>query len=170
MPDVKRLNEKKKADFLQHIREGVPILKAAKNVGISHTRFYEERYRDKEYDEAWKVAVTHGDKIKLARYEEEADRRAIEGYEKPVYQGGDLVGTETRYSDNLMMFRMKALAPEKYKDRYEATLQASVTVNVVEMYREASSQADQLRLEAEQKRLNGKGNGHANGNGHARSG
>lgn len=56
------------------------------------------------------------------RMEREADRRGLEGYEKAVWYKGEKVGTVNRFSDNLLMFRMKALHPE-HRDT------APVTVN-----------------------------------------
>lgn len=47
----------------------------------------------------------------LEKMEAEADRRGIEGVDKPVYYLGDQVGTYKVYSDNLLMFRMKKLDP-----------------------------------------------------------
>lgn len=52
--------------------------------------------------------------------EEEADRRGKNGVLRPVYQGGKRVGSIREFSDNLLMFRLKALDPEKYKDRVAA--------------------------------------------------
>ncbi|MGI9491390.1 MAG: hypothetical protein ACR2QF_03085 [Geminicoccaceae bacterium] len=145
-------------------------MRAAAKIGFSHTALYTRRHNDEEFAAGWDAALAMGDKVKLARLEQEADRRGIEGYEKPIYQGGELVGSEQRYSDTLMIVRMKALAPEKYKDRVDTTVTAEINVNVTADYRDAIKEADALRGQLEHKRANGKGNGHANGNGHARSG
>lgn len=53
--------------------------------------------------------------------EEEADRRGHDGVLKPVFQGGKLAGKVREYSDTLLIFRLKALAPEKYRERQEVT-------------------------------------------------
>lgn len=53
---------------------------------------------------------------------DEARRRAVEGVAEPVYQGGVLVGTKQRYSDNLLMFLTKQRDPS-FRDR--VTLEAS---------------------------------------------
>ena len=45
----------------------------------------------------------------------EAWRRAVKGVVKPIYYQGDIVGTVKEYSDNLLMFLMKAAMPE-YRD------------------------------------------------------
>ena len=41
-----------------------------------------------------------------------ADRRGYSGYPEPVFYEGVHVADRTRYSDQLLMFRLKALAPE----------------------------------------------------------
>lgn len=48
--------------------------------------------------------------------EREARRRAIDGWDEPVYQGGELVGTKRRFSDALLIFLMKGAMPDKYRD------------------------------------------------------
>ena len=48
--------------------------------------------------------------------EREAYRRAVKGVEKPVYRGGQLVGTIREYSDSLLMFLLRARRPELYRD------------------------------------------------------
>lgn len=51
--------------------------------------------------------------------EREARRRALAGSERPVFQGGRLVGTELVYSDRLLELLLKGSMPEKYKERHE---------------------------------------------------
>ena len=52
--------------------------------------------------------------------EAEAHRRAVEGVEEPVgWYRGKPGGTVRRYSDNLLMFLLKGVLPERYKDRME---------------------------------------------------
>jgi len=164
------LNPEKMQEFLNHVRGGMAVMKAAEKVKVSHQTLYNRRRENEEFAEQWEAALVESDKITVARLEQEADRRAIEGYEKPIYQGGELVGSEQRYSDTLLMFRLNGLASDKYRQRTEHTVQGEININVTEMYREAAKAADELRAKTEHKRLNGKGNGRANGNGHARTG
>ena len=49
---------------------------------------------------------------------DEADRRAKDGVLKPVFYKGEIVGSIPQYSDNLLMFRLKALRPDKYRERF----------------------------------------------------
>ena len=51
--------------------------------------------------------------MRMARdnLEAEAYRRAVEGVERPVYQGGRLVGTVREYSDSLLTIMLRARHP-----------------------------------------------------------
>lgn len=53
------------------------------------------------------------------RLEEEARRRAVDGTLKPVFQGGKEVGTIREFSDTLLIFLMKGVMPQKYRDNYK---------------------------------------------------
>ncbi len=64
----------------------------------------------------WEAAVQAG----VDRLEDEAVRRAARGYERPVFQGGVMVGTETCYSDALMALVLKGKRPSLYNtERHE---------------------------------------------------
>ncbi len=79
----------------------------------SHYRWLE---KDPEYREAFELAKEGAADI----LEAEAYRRAVEGVEKPVgWYKGKPGGTVRLYSDVLLMFLLKALRPEKYRERVE---------------------------------------------------
>jgi hypothetical protein len=84
---------------------------------VTDRTFYLWRRADPDFAAAAEAAV--------ARYveslEQEADRRAVEGVPRGIYYKGQLVATEREYSDSLLMFRLKALAPERYRERQEVT-------------------------------------------------
>ncbi len=46
--------------------------------------------------------------------EDEAMRRAIDGVEKPVFRGGEVVGHVRDYSDSMLMFLLKSRKPEVF--------------------------------------------------------
>lgn len=48
------------------------------------------------------------------RAEAELYRRGVEGVEKPVYQGGNLVGAEQEYSDGCLLAYLRARKPHRY--------------------------------------------------------
>ena len=55
------------------------------------------------------------------KLEREARRRAIEGVEEPVYQGGQLVGTKLVFSDNMLGLLLKGRRKKVFADRTEIT-------------------------------------------------
>jgi hypothetical protein len=74
---------------------------------------YDWRHADGAFRERWDEAVA----IAIERMEAEADRRAIEGTLEPVFYQGSECGHVRRYSDTLLIFRLKALDPAKYRER-----------------------------------------------------
>jgi hypothetical protein len=51
--------------------------------------------------------------------EDEAVRRAYHGNDRPVTFQGKVTDTFKEYSDNLLMFMLKARRPDKFKERFE---------------------------------------------------
>jgi len=53
--------------------------------------------------------------------EREAWRRATEGTDEPVFYKDAQCGAIKRYSDNLLMFLLCGMRPEKFRERFGAT-------------------------------------------------
>jgi len=62
--------------------------------------------------------------------EHEAYRRAVEGFERPVYQGGKLVGHERQYSDTLLCRLLEARRPSTWSRKYDVRSQITTTVKL----------------------------------------
>ncbi len=71
---------------------------------MSKTAVHLSRRRDEKFARAWDRALDSA----TDRLEQEAVRRAVDGVDEPVYQGGKKVGSITRYSDTLLIFLLKA--------------------------------------------------------------
>ena len=102
--------------FLARLAECGQVLKAGEAAGVDASNLYKERKRDKEFGQEWEEAID----IAMYGAETELRRRAVEGVDTPIYQGGKLVDTVKRYSDVLLMFMLKAHNPAKYRDNYRA--------------------------------------------------
>lgn len=63
------------------------------------------------------------------RLEQEIIRRAADGYLEPVYYQGKQVGTVRKFSDLLAIFALKAMRPEKYRERHDVAV--TVTAEMV---------------------------------------
>ena len=107
---------KKRAFLIAYAETGKKGL-AAELAGIDRSAIYQPGWRDDpEFQEALKYAREMAADI----LEEEVIRRAVEGVEEPVgWYKGKPGGTITRYSDNLLMFQLKSLRPDLYRDRVD---------------------------------------------------
>jgi hypothetical protein len=99
--------------FFGAIAGGQTISAAANAAGYSRRSVYDRRSADKSFQERWDDAVA----VAIERMEAEADRRAIEGTLEPVFYQGVECGQVRRFSDTLLIFRLKALRPEMYRER-----------------------------------------------------
>ncbi len=118
MANRTKLTPQKRQHFLKVLAATCNVKEAARDINVSRTQVYEARKRDVEFAAAWDNAIEEGaDALEL-----EARRRALEGVKEPVFYKGEVCGHVLRYSDTLLMFLLKAHRPEKYRERYEATI------------------------------------------------
>ncbi len=108
--NIHKPNQRK---FLAAYSEMGNITRATEEADISRQTHYNWMSQDPEYAEAFKKA----ERLAADKLEEEARRRAVEGIEEPVYQGGELVGSKMKYSDTLLIFLLKGNKPDKFADR-----------------------------------------------------
>lgn len=104
--------EERKRVFLEALRKEPNITAAARKAGWDRSTFYVKRAEDPEFARAWDAALEEA--VDLC--EAEAHRRAFKGTLKPVYQGGEQVGSIREYSDTLAIFLLKAHRPWKYRE------------------------------------------------------
>ncbi|CAH1521298.1 Whole genome shotgun sequence [Vibrio owensii] len=105
--------------FFEALDDGATIGEAAKIAGYSRRSIYDYSAEDPSF--AQQLDDSRMDIVE--RLEKEADRRAMEGVTdfKSIKTSKDQykVIPFVKYSDSLLMFRLKALAPEKYRDNYK---------------------------------------------------
>jgi hypothetical protein len=89
------------------------VTRSCKIAEVGRTTAYLWRNSDNDFAKAWDAALERG----TDALEDEAVRRGHEGTEKPVYQGGKLVGTVREYSDTMLTIMLKARRPDRFKDR-----------------------------------------------------
>ncbi len=109
-----RHGEGKKRAFLQHLARTGSVVEAASSAGFSDSYAHRVRKQDPAFAEAWDGAIRQYEARLVERGEREAARRGIDGWEEPVYQGGELVGHKRRYSDRLLLRTLEAHRPEKW--------------------------------------------------------
>lgn len=131
-----KLSAQRRRVFLDELARHGIVIRAARAASphagerAALKTFYNARERDPEFAEAWDNAIATATSV----VESELHRRAVEGYEEPVYQRGEKVGTVRRYSDRLLELRAKALLPH-YRERagdinVTATAQAAAVASV----------------------------------------
>jgi hypothetical protein len=123
-----KFDRRAREHFLAVLGETASPTRAAAAVGVSRTWAYAAREKDLEFRVAWDQAVD----LAMERLLEESYRRAVDGVEEPVVQGGRVVsvldpgtGEErpfsvTRYSDRLMEVLLKFRYPDQMADRLRA--------------------------------------------------
>jgi len=107
-----RLKNARQSAFLKAYAKCGVITRAAVMAKTQRRAHYTWMEEDPDYPELFREA--HEQAVDVL--ETEAVRRAVDGYEKPVWHDGVQVGTERKYSDTLLIFLMKGNKPEKYRD------------------------------------------------------
>jgi len=98
--------------FIAHLAACGIVNQAAKHIGASLEALYKLRHRPgaEEFAAAWDAAVDRG----VARIEDGALQRAIEGAERPIVSGGKLLGTYRVHNEALVMFLLRLRRPGRY--------------------------------------------------------
>ena len=112
------IRHKRKAGFLSAFSECGNVTLACKMAGIGRKTHYRWLEADHRYAEAFREA----EQAATDYLEAEAWRRAVEGVEKPAgWYKGKAGGSVREYSDTLLIFLLKGLRPDKYRERYQVT-------------------------------------------------
>jgi hypothetical protein len=118
-----RWTAQRQQQFLEYLAETGNVSRSTRLVGTSPARLYALRNNDPAFRQAWDEA----EQVAADRLEEEAWRRAVEGFDEPVVSGGKLVRDEDgnavmvrRYSDVLLIRLLQAHRPQKFDRRLPA--------------------------------------------------
>jgi len=107
---------KKRAFLCGYVLTGSKV-RAAEAANISAAVLYTPRWQE---DEAFQAAVARARIMSADVLEGEAHRRAVEGVERPVgWYMGEPGGYVREYSDILLMFILKGLLPDRYRERVD---------------------------------------------------
>jgi hypothetical protein len=117
--------------FLDSLANGLSVTGACNVAGIGRRTPYGWRAADREFWEAWSLAIEAGTDL----LEDEAWRRAVKGNEEPVVSMGKIVYTKDgealtihKQSDTLMALLLKGRRGDKFRERItsDVKLEASV--------------------------------------------
>ena len=103
-----------KRKFIQALSQTGNITFSARYAGVGCDTAYRHRRLNAKFARRWDDACEQSyDAMEL-----EARRRAVQGTERPIYHVGKKVGAVKEFSDNLLMFMLKASRPEKFRENY----------------------------------------------------
>lgn len=103
------------------------ILRACVAASVGRSTVYSEWMNSASFKELYDQAVEDAADV----LEEEARRRAVDGVNKPVFQGGKRVGVICEYSDALLMFLLKGKRPRVFRERMDHTHNGKLTLEQV---------------------------------------
>mgnify|MGYP001583741456 CR=1 FL=1 len=139
----------RKSAYLRAVSRTGNITRAADAARISRITHYDWMAGDPGFEPRFEEAM---DKY-LDSLEREADRRAVAGVRRAIYYQGKVVGYERVWSDTLLMFRLNAERPKKYKYRSEVSGPGGGPIPVVDLSR--LSEVELLALRAIRAKLEG---------------
>jgi len=114
--------------FLEQLRASGNVGSAAKVCNVFRTTPYQWKKKDPEFSRQWDEALDAAADVAEA----EVRRRAIDGFQEPVFYQGKVVDYITKYSDRMLELHIKALKPEKYRERNQGEGSIVIEVNGVE--------------------------------------
>lgn len=109
-------------------RVGGTVTSAAEKAGVTRRTIERLRESNASFREAWEEAREESADL----LEAEARRRALEGWEEPVFgsggpgRGTEEVGVVRKYDTTLLIFLLKGERPEKYRERYDQKISGSI--------------------------------------------
>lgn len=112
----------KQAHFIERLADCGCVEEAVRSVGMSRNSAYALRRRDdaQAFRLAWDAAMDAA----VARLNDAAMARAINGVPVPIFQGGEQVGERRHFDERLTMFLLRYRDPTRYGkwlDRMEAS-------------------------------------------------
>lgn len=137
--------------FIAHLAATGIVKQAARHIGASLEALYKLRHKHggEEFSAAWDLALDRG----VARLEDCALARAIEGEERMVVSAGKVLGTEVRHNEALVTFFLRGRRGERYAPDWRALkpghpLYERIAAEAVARYR-----AEQEEEESEEEML-----------------
>lgn len=111
MANRTKFTHRVRGTFLETLSQTANVREAAEAAGLSRRTAYDHWEADPAFAAARDEVI--GDAVD--RLEREAFRRAVEGWDEPVYYQGQQVGSVRKYSDRMLELLLKANR-DKYKD------------------------------------------------------
>jgi hypothetical protein len=100
--------------FVQALAASGIVTQAAREIGVSLEALYRLRHQPgaEGFAAAWEAAIDRG----MARLEDCALERALQGEERVIYKRGEVVAQWRRYDTQLLIFLLRQRRPERFHD------------------------------------------------------
>ena len=129
-------------EFIRVLRTTGIVISAIRATGVSRRLAYAARDIDVEFAMQWQDAVLEA----AEAMEEEARRRAVDGWEEPVFgrlareagmpdPGEGRIGEIRKHSDVLMSLMLKGNLPGKYNPTQETAVSGAIKIQYVNDWR-----------------------------------
>jgi len=112
------IEQRRQMRYLTALAEEGTIAAGLKRAAITRARLFEWR----EHIPNWDLREQQSKDDFADRVEQEAIRRGVEGVEVPVYQAGKLIGYRTEYSDPLLILVLRAVRPDRYREKLDVVI------------------------------------------------
>lgn len=114
--DSRELRSSLKVAFLTSLRDTCNVYEACRTAKVTRSVAYEWREKDETFAKLWDEAVEEA----TDALEKEARRRAIDGWDEPVFtRDGMHCGNIRRYSDKMLELLLRAHRPGKFRERVQ---------------------------------------------------
>ena len=113
-----------KEAFLEALASTGNATSSARKIGIGRSTAYSWRLSDPDFASRWEDAIA----MATDRLAFEARRRALDGGEEVRYFKGEPGGSIRRYSDQLLMFLLRAYRPDVYRNPRPTPTQNDETI------------------------------------------
>jgi Homeodomain-like domain len=115
---------RRKTLALDLLSQGHTLAQVKDALGINRVTLYRWRQHDPAFAQAYSDAMEAGTDL----IEQEARRRAVEGYDRPVFQRGELAGLERVYSDMLLALLLRGRRPEVFRENTNKAASTSISI------------------------------------------
>ena len=122
--------------FLEELSIYGNVTAAAKAAGLPRSSLYALYNKDEVFAAEWAKATKMG----AEALEDEGRRRAYEGWDEPVFHKGEECGAVRKYSDTLLIFLLKGLMPEKYRENVNMNVAGGLDISILEKARERAKE------------------------------
>lgn len=137
-----QIHNPKKREFIVGYAMTGSFMLAAKRAGCERTIHYHWMDTDPVYKEVWAYAKEMAADV----MQDELTRRAM-GWEEEHFTDHGTPYNVYKYSDLLLIFRMKAMRPKEYRENTHLEVESTNTVNVTieDRTRHANARLEELR-------------------------